>query len=187
MNKNRLVDLFRTYEQSLIKNSRNKSAENAFVSELYTAHGKTRPAVENVAGPLKKNTLEEFKSALNRFVTLLRSANASVNSLATAEKRFRQSTLDYYHGVNTEALNKARQAVKNVLAAWPRSAPARANRSAEAGAIVNQLKKLANAKYPGAKNRLRRRLGPRTFNSKWNTEVRTRLRRTWPTSILSVP
>lgn len=230
------MDLWRVYETSLVSKARNKGAEKAFVSGLYTFHGKTRPAnaSNNIGGRLEPRNKSVFQASLRKLVQLLKSQSPNASALAEADVAMRRHAVEYYYGEEfKKLLNKARaiakvlelrreaeasakaaqeakgRALRNAKAAamtfvkslkeaerkaaalgakniTPEAATTAVNEARkllpgshvpEADAIVAELKAWANLKYPGARNRLRRPLGPRSrpFAQGWEAHVKGKL------------
>ena len=105
MNKAQLVELFRVYEKGLAAKARNKSAENAFVSGLYSFYGKTRPQTANNIRPGGKKTSENFNRNIRGLIKALQDPGVNAAALANANKKARQTTLNYY--VSLENATKA--------------------------------------------------------------------------------
>jgi hypothetical protein len=98
MNKAQLVELFSVYEKGLAAKARNKSAENAFVSGLYTYYGKTRPGTaNNIRATGTKKTLVNFDGNMRAFIKALQDPSANSQTLALANKQARQAAVNYYY------------------------------------------------------------------------------------------
>ena len=97
MNKAQLVELFRVYEKGLATKARNKSAENAFVSGLYSfyRHG-PRPATPNDITSGGKKTEENFKRNFSNLVKALQDPAANATA---ANKKARQAAVNYYYSL----------------------------------------------------------------------------------------
>jgi hypothetical protein len=119
------VELFRVYEKGLAAKARNKSAENAFVSGLYTFYGRgNRPATANNITPGGKKTEENFKRNFTNFIKVLQDPAANATA---ANKKARQTAVNYYYSLAnaTRAANNATVKLKEA-----RPAPAPVNNSA---------------------------------------------------------
>ena len=150
MNKAQLVELFRVYEKGLAAKARNKSAENAFVSGLYSFYGKTRPNAANVRASGKK-TEENFKRDFSNLIKVLQDPAANATA---ANKQARQTAVNYYYSLTnaTKAANNATVKLKEA-----RPAPVNIN------ALFKSLVAKATEVKP-ARNRLGRPLGSRKYS-----------------------
>jgi len=98
MNKAQLVELFRVYEKGLATKARNKSAENAFVSGLYSFYGRgPRPNTANNVTPGTKKTAENFKRNFTNLIKVLQDPAANATA---ANKTARQAAVNYYSPTN---------------------------------------------------------------------------------------
>ena len=178
MNKARLVELFRVYEKGLAAKARNKSAENAFVSGLYSFYGRgPRPATPNNITPGSKKTAENFNRDFSNLVKVLQDPAANATA---ANKKARQAAVNYYYSLTnaTKAANNATVKLKEA-----RPAPAAVNyysatKAAKAATVklkearpapvnINALFKSLVAKateVKPARNRLGRPLGSRKYS-----------------------
>ena len=111
MNKAQLVALFGAYEKGLASKARNKSAENAFVSGLYSFYGKTRPDTSNNIGHLGKKSQQNFNRNIRSLINVLKLNGPNANKLATANRQARQTALNYYYGLTPNAVNRVRTAM----------------------------------------------------------------------------
>ena len=158
MNKAQLVELFGVYEKGLAAKARNKSAENAFVSGLYTWASKVRPNTSNNIRSTGKKTAENFKRDFSNLVKVLQDPTANAATIAKANKQARQTAVNYYYSIANAT--KAAASLLSVLKA------ARARSTPEAKVNIDTLFKSLVAKaaeVPPARNRLRRPLGPRKY------------------------
>ncbi len=156
MNKAQLVELFRVYEKGLAAKARNKSAENAFVSGLYTYYGKARPATNNNVRQGSKKSLQNFDRDIRALVALLKTDAPNAKALANANKKARQSAIDFYYHIEPKVLLAAAKAVATLKTR--RAAPKAPNVDALFKSLVTEA-----AKVPGSRNRLGRRLGSRPY------------------------
>ena len=125
MNKAQLVELFRVYEKGLAAKARNKSAENAFVSGLYSFYGRgPRPATANTITSGGKKTEENFKRNFSNLIKVLQ--DPATNATA-ANKKARQTAVNYYYSIANTT-----KAATNIIALLKaaRPAPAPKNNSA---------------------------------------------------------
>ena len=158
MNKAQLVELFRVYEKGLAAKARNKSAENAFVSGLYTYSSKVRPNTPNNIRSTGKKTADNFKRNFTNLIKVLQDPTANAATIAKANKQARQTAVNYYYSIaNT---TKAATSIIAMLKAARALAPPKAKVNIDA--LFKSLVAEA-AKVAPARNRLRRPLGPRKY------------------------
>jgi hypothetical protein len=158
MNKAQLVELFRVYEKGLAAKARNKSAENAFVSGLYTYSSKVRPNTPNNIRSTGKKTADNFKRNFTNLVKVLQDPTANAATIAKANKQARQTAVNYYYSIaNT---TKAATNILAMLKAARALAPPKAKVNIDA--LFTSLVAEA-AKVAPARNKLRRPLGPRKY------------------------
>lgn len=97
MNKARLVELFSVYEKGLAAKARNKSAENAFVSGLYSFYGRgPRPATPNNITSGGKKIEENFTRDFSNLIKVLQDPAANATA---ANKQARQTAVNYYYSL----------------------------------------------------------------------------------------
>jgi hypothetical protein len=167
MNKAQLVELFKSYEQSLVTGARNKNAERAFISGLYAYYGKTRPNTSNDLRPATKKNEAEFAKNIKSLVSILGQNSPNAKALANANKVARQAILNFYFDPQT--ITRAIKVANNVKAARAARAPKAPNVPApapKAPVNVNALfKSLVTeaAKVRPQRNRLGRPLGSRKY------------------------
>ena len=151
MNKAQLVELFRVYEKGLAAKARNKSAENAFVSGLYSWASKVRPNTPNNIRSTGKKTAENFKRDFTNLVKTLQDPTANAATLAKANKQARQTAVNYYYSI-TNATKAANNATAKLKAARP----------VNIDVLFKSLVAKA-AEVKPARNRLGRPLGSRRY------------------------
>ena len=161
MNKAQLVELFKSYEQSLITGARNKNAERAFISGLYAYYGKTRPNMPNDLRPATKKNEAEFAKNIKSLVSILGQNSPNAEALANANKVARQAILDFYFDPRT--ITRAIKVANRVKAARAPKAP-NVPKAPNANALFKSLVTEA-AKVRPQRNRLGRPLGSRKYPS----------------------
>jgi Spy/CpxP family protein refolding chaperone len=151
MNKAQLVELFRVYEKGLAAKARNKSAENAFVSGLYSWASKVRLNTSNNIRSTGKKTAENFKRDFTNLVKTLQDPTANAATLARANKQARQAAVNYYYSLGN-AVEAANNATTKLKAARP----------VNIDVLFKSLVAKA-AEVKPARNRLGRPLGSRRY------------------------
>jgi hypothetical protein len=156
MNKAQLVELFGVYEKGLASKARNKSAENAFVSGLYSFYGRgARPQTANNIRPVGKKTAENFNRNIRGLIKALQDPGVNAAALANANKKARQAAVNYYYST-TNAATTIIAMLKAARALVPPKA--KVNIDSLFTSLVAEAAKVAPAR-----NRLRRPLGPRKY------------------------
>ena len=152
MNKARLVELFRVYEKGLAAKARNKSAENAFVSGLYSFYGRgPRPTTPNNITSGGKKTAENFTRDFSNLIKVLQDPAANATA---ANKKARQAAVNYYY-----SLTNATKAANNATVKLKEARPAPVNINALFKSLVAKA-----AEVKPARNRLGRPLGSRKYS-----------------------
>ena len=161
MNKDKLVSLFRVYEKGLAAKTRNKSAENAFVSGLYAYYGKTRPNTPNDLRPVTKKNEAEFAKNIKSLVTILGQNSPNAKALANVNRAARQAILNFYF--DPVVIKQAIKVANNIkMARAPKAPNVPAPKAPNVNALFKNLIAEA-AKVRPQRNRLGRPLGSRKY------------------------